>query len=64
MYSILIDERRNEKSCPGCREANGVMLRAMTGVSEPFMEALLDGYAGGFDGVGTLVDVGGRRALT
>ena len=35
------------------------MLRAMTGVSEPFMEALLDGYAGGFDGVATLVDVGG-----
>ncbi|KAK1621337.1 hypothetical protein QYE76_026854 [Lolium multiflorum] len=31
----------------------------MTGVSEPFMEALLDGYAGGFDGVATLVDVGG-----
>uniref|UniRef100_A0A0A9DUE0 Uncharacterized protein n=1 Tax=Arundo donax TaxID=35708 RepID=A0A0A9DUE0_ARUDO len=25
------------------------MLRAMTGVSEPFMEALLDGYDGGFD---------------
>ncbi|WVZ73087.1 hypothetical protein U9M48_021435 [Paspalum notatum var. saurae] len=40
-------------------EANGVMLRAMTAVSEPFMEALLDGYAGGFDGVATLVDVGG-----
>uniref|UniRef100_A0ACD5YVM0 Uncharacterized protein n=1 Tax=Avena sativa TaxID=4498 RepID=A0ACD5YVM0_AVESA len=41
------------------REANEVMLRAMTGVSEPFMEALLDGYRGGFDGVATLVDVGG-----
>ncbi|GJM87410.1 hypothetical protein PR202_ga03360 [Eleusine coracana subsp. coracana] len=41
------------------REANEAMLRAMTGVSEPFMEALLDGYAGGFDGVATLVDVGG-----
>jgi hypothetical protein len=41
------------------REANQVMLRAMTGVSEPFMEALLDGYPGGFDGVATLVDVGG-----
>ncbi|GJM87479.1 hypothetical protein PR202_ga03439 [Eleusine coracana subsp. coracana] len=26
---------------------------------QPFMEALLDGYAGGFDGVATLVDVGG-----
>lgn len=35
------------------------MLRAMTATSEPFMEALLDGYPGGFDGVGTLVDVGG-----
>lgn len=41
------------------REANELMLRAMTATSEPFMEALLDGYAGGFDGVGTLVDVGG-----
>ncbi|XP_044954394.1 nicotinate N-methyltransferase 1 [Hordeum vulgare subsp. vulgare] len=41
------------------RDANEVMLRAMTGVSEPFMEALLDGYEGGFEGVGTLVDVGG-----
>uniref|UniRef100_K3Z1P2 Uncharacterized protein n=1 Tax=Setaria italica TaxID=4555 RepID=K3Z1P2_SETIT len=41
------------------REANEVMLRAMTGVSEPFMEALLDGYAAGFEGVATLVDVGG-----
>ena len=41
------------------REANEVMLRAMTGVSEPFMEALLDGYEGGFEGVATLVDVGG-----
>uniref|UniRef100_A0A453Q4F8 Uncharacterized protein n=1 Tax=Aegilops tauschii subsp. strangulata TaxID=200361 RepID=A0A453Q4F8_AEGTS len=41
------------------RDANEVMLRAMTGVSEPFMEALLDGYEGGFEGVATLVDVGG-----
>ncbi|KAL6659498.1 hypothetical protein ACP70R_003538 [Stipagrostis hirtigluma subsp. patula] len=41
------------------REANEVMLQAMAGVSEPFMEALLDGYAGGFDGVGKLIDVGG-----
>jgi len=41
------------------REANQVMLRAMTGVSEPFMDALLDGYAPGFHGVATLVDVGG-----
>ncbi|KAM3197382.1 hypothetical protein ACQJBY_072817 [Aegilops geniculata] len=37
------------------------MLRAMTGVSEPFMEVLLDGYCPGgwFEGVATLVDVGG-----
>ncbi|KAF0934606.1 hypothetical protein E2562_025690 [Oryza meyeriana var. granulata] len=41
------------------KEANEVMLRAMTGVSEPFMEALLDSYGGGFEGVRTLVDVGG-----
>ncbi|KAI4991783.1 hypothetical protein ZWY2020_040169 [Hordeum vulgare] len=41
------------------RDANDVMLRAMIGVSEPFMEALLDGYEDGFEGVGTLVDVGG-----
>ncbi|VAI63426.1 unnamed protein product [Triticum turgidum subsp. durum] len=41
------------------RAANEVMLRAMTGVSEPFMQALLDGYEGGFEGVATLVDVGG-----
>uniref|UniRef100_A0A453MXW6 O-methyltransferase C-terminal domain-containing protein n=1 Tax=Aegilops tauschii subsp. strangulata TaxID=200361 RepID=A0A453MXW6_AEGTS len=43
------------------REANDVMLRAMTGVSEPFMEVLLDGYCPGgwFEGVATLVNVGG-----
>ena len=43
------------------REANEVMLWAMTGVSEPFMEVLLDGYCpgGGFEGVAMLVDVGG-----
>ncbi|XP_037455763.1 caffeic acid 3-O-methyltransferase-like [Triticum dicoccoides] len=37
------------------------MLRAMTSVSEPFMDVLLDGYCpgGGFEGVATLVDVGG-----
>ncbi|KAJ4785300.1 O-methyltransferase [Rhynchospora pubera] len=40
-------------------EANGLMLRAMKGVSEPFMERLLEGYQSGFDGVETLVDVGG-----
>lgn len=41
--------------------ANELMRRAMWGVSVPFMEEFLDGYAaeGGFNGVGTLVDVGG-----
>jgi hypothetical protein len=39
------------------------MMRAMTGVSKPFMETLLDGYVGGFDGVETLVDVGGSSGL-
>ncbi|RWW72803.1 hypothetical protein BHE74_00019364 [Ensete ventricosum] len=44
----------------GDREANALMQRAMRGVSEPFMEALLDGYgSAGFGGVETLVDVGG-----
>ncbi|WOL05402.1 caffeic acid 3-O-methyltransferase [Canna indica] len=44
----------------GDQEANALMQRAMEGVSEPFMEALLDGYgAAGFGGVETLVDVGG-----
>ena len=43
------------------REANEVMLRAVTGVSEPFMEVPLDGYfpGGGIEGVAMLVDVGG-----
>lgn len=40
-------------------EANALMQRAMWGVSVPFMDAFLDGYEGGFDGVETLVDVGG-----
>ncbi|XP_072968104.1 nicotinate N-methyltransferase 1-like [Typha angustifolia] len=40
-------------------EANALMQRAMAGVSEPFMEAFLDGYVLGFDGIETLVDVGG-----
>ncbi|XP_074568882.1 nicotinate N-methyltransferase 1 [Curcuma longa] len=45
----------------GDPEANALMQRAMQGVSEPFMETLLDGYgAAGFGGdVQTLVDVGG-----
>ncbi|KAM0906529.1 hypothetical protein ACQ4PT_016676 [Festuca glaucescens] len=45
------------------REATGLMMGAMTGVSKPFMETLLDGYVGGFDGVETLVDVGGSSGL-
>lgn len=40
-------------------EANDLMKRAMAGMSVPFMESFLDGYDGGFDGVETLVDVGG-----
>ncbi|XP_020571332.1 caffeic acid 3-O-methyltransferase [Phalaenopsis equestris] len=41
--------------------ANDLMRRAMWGVSVPFMEAFLDEYglAGGLEGVGTIVDVGG-----
>ncbi|KAL6273613.1 hypothetical protein ACE6H2_024305 [Prunus campanulata] len=39
-------------------EMNGLMQRAMSGVSVPFMRAILDGY-NGFEGVGRLVDVGG-----
>ncbi|XP_010546519.1 PREDICTED: flavone 3'-O-methyltransferase 1 [Tarenaya hassleriana] len=39
-------------------EMNGLMLRAMSGVSVPFMRAILDGYDG-FKSVEHLVDVGG-----
>nr|ALG05120.1 O-methyltransferase [Sinopodophyllum hexandrum] len=39
-------------------EMNGLMQKAMSGVSVPFMKAILDGYDG-FEGVGRLVDVGG-----
>ncbi|CAM8913656.1 unnamed protein product [Rhodiola kirilowii] len=39
-------------------EMNELMLKAMSGVSVPFMNAILDGYDG-FEGVRTLVDVGG-----
>ncbi|KAK4392133.1 Caffeic acid 3-O-methyltransferase, partial [Sesamum angolense] len=39
-------------------EMNDLMLKAMSGVSVPFMKAFLNGYDG-FQGVGTLVDVGG-----
>lgn len=39
-------------------EMNGLMQKAMSGVSVPFMKALLDGYDG-FEGVERLVDVGG-----
>lgn len=39
-------------------EMNDLMQRAMSGVSVPFMKAILNGY-NGFDGVQRLVDVGG-----
>lgn len=39
-------------------EMNGLMQKAMSGVSVPFMKAMLASY-GGFDGVQRLVDVGG-----
>ncbi|XP_057451067.1 nicotinate N-methyltransferase 1 [Lotus japonicus] len=39
-------------------EMNELMLKAMSGVSVPFMRAMLDGYDG-FQGVEKLVDVGG-----
>lgn len=39
-------------------EMNGLMQKAMSGVSVPVIKALLDGYDG-FDGVERLVDVGG-----
>ncbi|KAK4392134.1 Flavone 3'-O-methyltransferase 1 [Sesamum angolense] len=40
-------------------EMNFLMQKAMSGVSVPFMKAFLDGYDG-FQGVETLVDVGGN----
>ena len=39
-------------------EMNGLMQKAMSGVSVPFMRAILDGYDG-FERVTRLVDVGG-----
>ncbi|KAJ1383995.1 Winged helix-like DNA-binding domain superfamily [Sesbania bispinosa] len=39
-------------------EMNELMVKAMSGVSVPFMRAILDGYDG-FQGVEKLVDVGG-----
>ncbi|XP_030507834.2 nicotinate N-methyltransferase 1 [Cannabis sativa] len=39
-------------------EMNGLMQKAMSGVSVPFMKAILEGYDG-FKGVQKLVDVGG-----
>lgn len=39
-------------------EMNGLMQKAMSGVSVPFMKAILDVYDG-FKGVERLVDVGG-----
>ncbi|KAH9752984.1 methyltransferase 2 domain-containing protein [Citrus sinensis] len=42
-------------------EMNGLMRKAMSGVSVPFMTSILDGYDG-FKGVKRLVDVGGSAA--
>ncbi|CAN1134876.1 Nicotinate N-methyltransferase 1 [Linum perenne] len=39
-------------------EMNELMLKAMSGVSVPFIKSMLEGYKG-FDGVKKLVDVGG-----
>lgn len=39
-------------------EMNGLMQRAMSGVSVPFLEVMLEDYRG-FEGVKRLVDVGG-----
>lgn len=39
-------------------EMNELMVKAMSGVSVPFMRAMLEGYDG-FQGVERLVDVGG-----
>lgn len=41
-----------------CEEMNGLMQKAMSGVSVPFMRAIMDGYDG-FRSVERLVDVGG-----
>ncbi|KAL0336940.1 UNVERIFIED_CONTAM: Caffeic acid 3-O-methyltransferase [Sesamum calycinum] len=43
-------------------EMNLLMQKAMSGVSVPFMKAFLDGYDG-FQGVETLVDVGGTQGI-
>lgn len=40
-------------------DMNELMQKSMTGVSVPFMRAMMDGYVKGFDGVDRLVDVGG-----
>ncbi|OVA17924.1 O-methyltransferase [Macleaya cordata] len=40
-------------------EMNELMQKAMSGVSVPFMKAILNGYDGGFQGIQRLVDVGG-----
>ncbi|GLT95410.1 hypothetical protein SLE2022_130930 [Rubroshorea leprosula] len=39
-------------------EMTGLMQKAMSGVSVPFMKAMLEAYSG-FDGIQRLVDVGG-----
>ncbi|GAY67245.1 hypothetical protein CUMW_255060 [Citrus unshiu] len=43
-------------------EMNGLMRKAMSGVSVPFMTSVLDGYDG-FKGVKRLVDVGGSAGI-
>ncbi|GAY61442.1 hypothetical protein CUMW_210030, partial [Citrus unshiu] len=43
-------------------EMNGLMRRAMSGVSVPFMTSVLDSY-NGFKGVKRLVDVGGSAGI-
>ncbi|KAI3880071.1 hypothetical protein MKX03_003892 [Papaver bracteatum] len=40
-------------------EMNKLMQKAMSGVSVPFMKAILNGYDDGFKGIQRLVDVGG-----
>ncbi|KAL0361914.1 UNVERIFIED_CONTAM: Caffeic acid 3-O-methyltransferase [Sesamum radiatum] len=43
-------------------EMNLLMQKVMSGASVPFMRAFLDGYDG-FQGVETLVDVGGAQGI-
>lgn len=45
-------------------DMNELMQRAMTGLSAPVMEAVMDGYSDGFRGVRKLVDVGGSAGTS